>query len=48
MINGAVLGHLFNEGGEVEIFGLVGIARKADVERSYVHPTASVGEALRQ
>lgn len=47
VINGAVLGHLFNEGGEVDIFGLVAVARPADVERCYVHPTASVGRSIR-
>jgi len=47
VIHGAVTGHLFNEGGEVEIFGLVGVARTVDVERSYVHPTASVGRSIR-
>ena len=42
VITGVVLGRLFNEGGLVEIFGLVAALRKADAERSYVHPTAQI------
>ena len=47
VINGAVLGNLFIEGGEVEVFGLVAVARSGDLERCYVHPTATVGRSIR-
>ena len=40
VINGVVRGRIFDEGGTVEIYGLVGTVREADTRDAYLHHTA--------
>ncbi len=40
VINGVVRGRVFDEGGAVEIYGLVGTVRDTDTRGAYLHPTA--------
>ena len=40
VIHGVVLGRIFDEGGQVEVYGLVGRQRASDARDAYLHPTA--------